>query len=183
MGVPKRHFFVYVAGSMLHKKKPLRPATEQGVRFHKDAMIPIHTVNSRSHVMLEVLRDHYGIAESRMKNEIQRMHDELIEILAVKKIDYTGLRSALVPSMDKEEAIFIFDSSAIESGLYGREVFNQLLPLLESRTTQSILVGDFLGDDQQLIYEILRESMVLACSFTFKHSTLLYGVYINKGNK
>jgi len=129
--------------------------------------------------MLEILRDHYGIAESRMKNEIQWMHGELIEILTNKKIDYTGLRSALVPSMDKEEAIFIFDSSAIDSGLYGREIFDQLLPLLEPRTTQSILVGDLLCDDQHLIYEILCESLVLARSFTFKHSTLLYGVYIN----
>lgn len=142
-------------------------------------MHPIHTVNSRSHVMLEILRDHYGIAGSRMKNEIQQMHGELIEILSAKRIDYAGFRSALVPSMDKEEAIFIFDSSAIGSGLYGQEIFDQLLPLLESRSTQSILVGDLLGDDQRLIYEILRESLVLARSFTFKHSTLLYGVYIN----
>jgi len=27
----KRHFFVYVAGSILHKKMPLRAATENGV--------------------------------------------------------------------------------------------------------------------------------------------------------
>jgi len=149
------------------------------VRFHTQAMHPIHTVNSRSHVMLEILRDHYGIVESRMKNEIQRMHVELIEILAAKKIDYARLRSALVPSMDKDEALFLFDSSVIDSGLYGREIFNRILPLLDPRTTQSILVGDLLGNDQHLIYEILRESMILASSFTFKHSTLIYGVYIN----
>jgi len=142
-------------------------------------MSPIHTVNSRSHIMLEVLRDHFGIAEFRMKNEIQRMHCELIDILVAKRIDYSGLRSALVPNMDKEEALFIFDSSEINSGLYGREVFDQLLPLLDSRTTQSILVGDLMGDDQRFIYEILRESLVLVRSFTFKHSTLLYGIYIN----
>lgn len=149
------------------------------VRFHTQAMHPIHTVNSRSNVMLEVLRDHYEIAESRMKNEIQQMHSELIEILAAKKIDYTGLRSALVPSMDKDEAIFLFDSSVIDSGTYGREIFSRILPRLDPRTTQSILVGDLLGDDQRLIYEILRESMVLVRSFTFKHSTLILGVYIN----
>lgn len=142
-------------------------------------MHPIHTVNSRSHVMLEILRDHYGLAESRMKNEILRLHGELIEILAAKKINYAELRSALVPSMDKDESIFLFDSSVVASGLYGREVFNRILPLLDPRTTQSILVGDLLGDDQRLIHEILVESMVLARSFTFKHSTLIYGVYIN----
>ncbi|MFT6906329.1 MAG: hypothetical protein ACJAS1_002995 [Oleiphilaceae bacterium] len=129
--------------------------------------------------MLEILRDHYGIVESRMKNEIQRMHVELIEILKSKKIDYAGLRSALVPSMDKEEAIFLFDSSAIDTGLYGWQIFNHLLPLLDSRSTQSILVGDLIGEDQRLIYEILSESLVPSRSFIFKHSTLIYGVYIN----
>ncbi len=29
-GCPKWHFFVYVTSSMLHKKMPLRAATEQG---------------------------------------------------------------------------------------------------------------------------------------------------------
>jgi len=146
-------------------------------------MHPIHTVNSRSYVMLEILRDHYGITEARMKNEIQRMHRELIEILAVKGIDYAGLRSALVPNTDKDEAIFLFDSTMIESGLYGREIFNRILPLLDPRTTQSILIGDLLGNDQHLIYEILRESIVLARSWTFKHSTDVFGVYINNLSK
>ncbi len=139
--------------------------------------VRIHTINSRSHSMLEVLRDLYGVTE--VKNEIQRMHGELIKILKEKNINYTDLRSALVPSTDKEEAVFIFDSSVTNSGLYGREIFNQILPLLEPRSTQSILVGDLLGDDQHFIYEILRESLALKRSFTFKHSTLLYGVYIN----
>ena len=129
--------------------------------------------------MLEVLRDHYGIAGARMKREIQNMHRQLIEILAAKRIDYNQLRAALVPGMDRHEALFIFDSRQTGSSLYGRDVFNQLLPLLDPRTTQSILVGDLLGDDQRLIAEILRESMILTRSFTFKHATLLYGVYIN----
>lgn len=129
--------------------------------------------------MLEVLRDHYGIVGARMKREIHKMHAQLVEILAAKQIDYNQLRAALVPGMDRQEALFIFDSRETSSGLYGRDVFNQLLPLLDPRTTQSILVGDLLGDDQRLIAEILGESMILSRSFTFRHATLLYGVYIN----
>lgn len=142
-------------------------------------MQPIFTLNSRSHVMLEVLRDHFGIAAPRMRREIQALHRELISILGTKGIDYNSLRAALVPSMDRQEAAFIFDSTAFDSGLYGRETFNHVLPLLDPRSTQSILVGDLLGDDQRLIFDILCESMVLSRSFTFKHSTLLYCVYIN----
>jgi hypothetical protein len=142
-------------------------------------MSVIHTLNSRDHIMLEMLRDHFGVGPDRMRREIQMLHAETVEVLASKKIEYALLRSALVPSMDKHEAVLLFDSTECKSGLYGREVFDHLLPLLDQRTTQSILVGDLLGDDQELILEILKESLTLSRSFTFKHATLLFGVYIN----
>ncbi len=142
-------------------------------------MQPIHTLNARGHVMLETLRDHLGIAAPQMRQEILLLHGDVVRILASKGIQYSDLRSALVPSADRHEACFIFDSTEIESGMYGAEVFKQVLPLLEPRTTQSVLVGDLLGNDQELVFKILRESMILARSFTFRHSTLLYGVYIN----
>lgn len=129
--------------------------------------------------MLEVLRDRFQIAAPRMRREIQSMHRDVVQILASKGIAYRELRSGLVPNTDKHEAAFIFDSTAIDSSHYGPEVFNQILPLLEPQATQSVLCGDLLGDDQELIVEILSESMTLSRSFTFKHATMLYGVYIN----
>ena len=149
------------------------------VSFHLSEMQTILTLNSRDHIMLEVFRDHLGIAAPQMRKEILRLQGDVVKILASKGIQYSDLRSALVPSADRHEAAFIFDSTEIESGMYGREVLKQVLPLLDPRTTQSVLVGDLLGDDQDLIVEILQESMILARSFTFRHSTLLYGVYIN----
>jgi DNA-binding ferritin-like protein (Dps family) len=142
-------------------------------------MPTIFTLNSRSHVMLEVMRDHYGVTAPHMRREIQGLHGKLINILNSKGIKYEDLRVALVPVMDRQEAAFIFDSTAFDSSFYGREIFNHVLPLLEPNATQSILVGDLLGDDQQFVLEILRESMTLSRSFSFKHSTLLYCVYIN----
>ena len=142
-------------------------------------MSVIHTLNSRDHVMLEVMRNHFGIGPDRMKREIQMLHAETVQVLASKKIDYAKLRSGLVPSMDRDEAVLLFDSTECKSGLYGREVFDRLLPLLDQRTTQSILVGDLLGEDQRLIFEILTESLILSRSLAFRHATLLYGVYIN----
>lgn len=129
--------------------------------------------------MLEVMRDHFGIAAPRMRREIQALHNETIEILNSKGIKYESLRAALVPNMDRQEAALIFDSTECKSGLYGREIFEHLLPLLEPRSTQSILVGDLLGKDPQFAVDIIRESMVLSRSLTFKHSSLLYCVYIN----
>lgn len=165
----------------VERTSPRKPGAASHVKrqVSQASMSVIHTLNSRDHIMLEMLRDHFGVGPDRMRREIQIMHAETVEVLASKKIDYARLRSALVPSMDKYEAVFLFDSTECKSELYGREVFDHLLPLLDQRTTQSILVGDLLGDDQDLIFDILKESLTLSRTFIFRHATLLFGVYIN----
>lgn len=140
---------------------------------------PIFTLNSRGYIMLEVLRDHYGLIGAKMKNEIQTLYGQLLDVLKAKRIDYNELRAGLVPIMDKHEALFIFDSQKTGSNNYGRDIFNQLLPLLDPRTTQSILVGDLISEDQPLIFDILKNYMTFVRPSTFLHSTLLFGVYIN----
>jgi len=142
-------------------------------------MQPIHTLDARGHLMLEAVRDHLGISAPEMRREIVRLHEEVIDILALKGVRYSELRSALVPSADRHEAAFLFDTTQIESRAYGREVFKQVMPLLDPRTTLSVLAGDLLGEDQGLIFNVLKESLVLARPFTFRHASLLYGVYIN----
>jgi hypothetical protein len=142
-------------------------------------MTPILTLNTRSHVMLEVIRDEFGLRPEQMRREIAALHADLLSILRSKNIDYTSLRSALTPSTDRHEAAFLFDSQAFDSGMYGRETFNCLLPLLDRCSTQSILHGDLLGRDQQLIGEILQESVTWARAFTFRYSTQIYCVYVN----
>lgn len=144
-------------------------------------MTTIFTLNARGNMFLEVIRDHFQIPAARMRREIVSMHAKVVEVLKTKGIDYKQLRSALVPQMDKHEAAFIFDSTEVASGDYGPKVIERLLPLLEPTSTQSLLVGDLIAEDrhQSLVLDLLRESMVLARGFTFRHSTLLYAVYIN----
>ncbi|VVO86058.1 hypothetical protein PS874_01927 [Pseudomonas fluorescens] len=142
-------------------------------------MSTIFTVNSRSHVMLEVMRDHFEISAQQMHLEIRSLHQELVRVLESKGVSYNKLRAALVPSMDRQEATLIFDSTVFETEFYGRETFNYVMPLLEPRSTQSILVGDLRGNNKSLVFDILRESMVLSRSFTLKHHSLLFGVYLN----
>ena len=42
-----------------------------------------------------------------------------------------------------------------------------MLPLYDKRTTQSVLGGDIIGEDQDLIFDILKESLVLARSAVY----------------
>lgn len=129
--------------------------------------------------MLEVMKDYFKLSDARMHLEIRAMQAEAIQALQRKCIDYAALRSGLIPSTSRNEVGLIFDSRLTGSSWYGREIMKQVLPLLERKTTQSVLVGDLLGKNQQLIFEIFEETMVLAKSFAFPHSTNLFCVYIN----
>lgn len=129
--------------------------------------------------MLETMRSYFKLSPKQMRQEIAALHKQTIEVLRKKGIDYGSLRSGLAPVLNRHEAAFIFDSSEIKSSWYGREVFARLLPLLEPASTQSVLCGDLLGRDQDFIFEVLRESLVLARSLNFRHGTLLFAVYLN----
>jgi hypothetical protein len=129
--------------------------------------------------MLEVMRDHFNFDTIAMHREIQSIHIEVQDALSAKGLNYESTKAALVPSTDKNEAGFIFNSQDIESSWYGGAVAKAILPLLDKRTTQSVLLGDLLGKDQEFILQVLQEHMVLARSFEFVHGTLLYCVYIN----
>lgn len=67
---------------------------------------------------------------------------------------------------------------AVTSSWYGPEVMRQVLPSLGPRSTQSLLHGDLVGNDEH-IFEILLESIVLSRSFVFRHAKLLFCVYLN----
>lgn len=140
---------------------------------------PIFTLNARGNVMLEVMRDYFRLTTAVMHREIQELHLATQEVLQSKGIAYAQLKSGLVPIVDRHEAAFIFDSQCIDSSWYGLEVAKVTIPLFDKRSTQSVLCGDLIGDDQRLIFDILQESLVLARSFTFVHGTALYCVYVN----
>jgi hypothetical protein len=142
-------------------------------------MQPIFTLDARDNIMLEVMRDYFKLTNPVVRCEIQDMHRETTRVLSVKGISYAELRAGLVPKADRHEAGFIFDSQCIASYWYGLEVARAFLPLLDKRTTQSVLCGDLLGENQDLIFRILQESLVLARSFNFVHGSLLYCIYIN----
>lgn len=129
--------------------------------------------------MLEVMRDYFKLNNQVMHREITGLHTNIQNLLSVKGLSYNKLKSALVPTVDRHEVGFIFDSTEIDSSWYGLEVAKVLLPLLDKRTTQSVLCGDLVGKDQGVIFNILDEFMVLARSFEFSHGTALYCVYLN----
>jgi len=122
----------------------------------------IHTLNVRDHIMLPFIRDQFNLSPKALHAGINDLHHKTVEALRRKGVDYSKFRSALTPSSDKNEAGFMFDSTAADSLAYGREAMQCVLPLLNRDSNHSVLHGDLLGNDQQLISKILKESIVVA---------------------
>ncbi len=143
---------------------------------------PIFTLNARGNILFEVTRDYFNLTDKHMHNEIQKMHTVVQQILATKKISYDKLKYALVPKTDRHEAGFIFDSQSLDSW-YGYEVAKIMLPLYNKDMTQSVLWGDLIGENQDMIFKLLDRSLVLSRPFKFTHGSSLYCVYINNLTK
>lgn len=142
---------------------------------------PIHTLNARGNIMLEVLRDYFGLNPHHMQREIQAMRHKLEETLEKKGISYDKLKSALVPDRKRREIALVFDTESIESSWYGCEVFERLIPLLEKKSNHSILVGDYLdrpGQADQL-FSAFEEAVQLRRRVEFNHPTQFFVVYLN----
>ena len=108
---------------------------------------------------------------------------EMLNVLLAKGINYHELKTALVPSVekDKHELAFLFDSQKINSCMYGYEAMRQVIPLLDARSNHSVLCGDLVGanHNQQFIAEMLHTQLVSVREFNFIHSRLIYCIYLN----
>jgi hypothetical protein len=143
----------------------------------------IFTLNARGNIYLEVFRDYCGVSSQKMHVFLRNFFREMLQVLAVKGIKYHELKTALVPSVekDKHEVAFLFDSQKIDSCMYGCEAMRQVLPLLDARSNHSVLCGDLIGvnNDQEFISEMLRTQLIAEREFSFVHSNFIYCIYLN----
>ena len=120
-----------------------------------------------------------------MLSEIQSMREQLVNALKVKGIDYINLRGALVPDHKKLEVALIFDSTACKSETYGHEVFARAIPLLNHESQNSILAGDYIGENehQKLLHKAFNDEVRPVRKVNFRHSDQFYIVYISNLTK
>ncbi|MGP4727781.1 hypothetical protein ACSV5S_24250 [Agrobacterium deltaense] len=141
----------------------------------------IHTLNARGHIMLEVTRDYFKVSPAAMFREIQRLRHEAETVLASKRIRYADLKTALVPDRQRREMALVFDRDAISNNWYGLAVFQKLIPLFDRNSNHSVLVGDYIGDNnaQEVLYDAMVESVMLTRDVDYSYSSQFFIVYIN----
>jgi hypothetical protein len=143
---------------------------------------PVHTINARGNIYLEVVPEHLNLNTSSMLREIQAMRREVEEVLAAKGINYESLLSALVPSQKRREIALIFDNTAIAESWYGLRIFDHYMPLFGTSSSHSVLEGDYgtLDDgDEPLLAKAFRSAVLHTRPLTYRHSSNFFVVYIN----
>src|SRR5260370_41035507 len=89
----------------------------------------IFTLEARSNVLLDVMRDHLNLNDQHVFNLIQGLFRRLRTLLASKDIEYSRLKPALVPNTGRRhERAFVFDWSKATSSFYGGEAVHPILP-------------------------------------------------------
>lgn len=143
----------------------------------------IWTLDARDSVMLEVIAKLDNLSDDEMQREILAAHKLTIDFLAAKGVDYSRLRTALVPQQQREEIALIFDTQQIQSDWYGYDVGSKLVGLLPRKLSCSLLHGDLIIENQHFGMALIDEFMVPVNDASIQHTTQLYCVYINNLTK
>lgn len=142
----------------------------------------IFTLDARGNILLPVIVNTFNLNNVQCTKVIFSEFAELKKKLQAKGIEYSKLKSALIPvHKDKKEVAFIFDSSLIQNNWYGNVAFQSILPALNKESTYSILCGDIIADTipLEISKEIFFENLAQFHPTAFKHSTQYYVIYIN----
>lgn len=142
---------------------------------------PIHTLEARGNVLLEVWRDTLNLDERQMFAVINGYRNQIESALGNKGINYDDLRGALTPSQTRREIALIFDTSEIKQGWYSLDIYEQIIPLFHKNSSHSVLHGDYLGNErnQDILWDILCRQLNAARDFERRYSNMIFIVYIN----
>lgn len=141
----------------------------------------IFTLDARDNVFLEVMQDWFNLDEESIFDNINSAFKECVSLLDKKKVQYAELKNGLVPKADKNEIAFVFDRLNIESSWYGGDIFEHIVPLLEKQNVNSVLFGDFVGNDnlKEKLQTTFFNHLKVARQFTYQNHRQFCIVYIN----
>ncbi len=152
----------------------------------------IYTFNNSGYIGNSVIKDYLHISDDAMYQMIWKEVNVLHRRLKMKNIAYQELKGALVPNQDKDkyETCFVIDTEQVPSSSYGFYIFEHLIPLLDKKSTYSILHGDYIPivDDgsknmQMMLKKVLEENLCRYNNSFYQHCGQYYLIYINRLSK
>lgn len=88
-------------------------------------------------------RNYFQMNPTQFGHFIRAHHETLVNELSAVGISYDALSPALVPTTgDRHEMALLFNIEHVSNGMYGHAVAEVLIPLLNRKSTLSVLAGD-----------------------------------------
>ncbi len=149
----------------------------------------IYTLNAKDYLLYPIMKQALGLSAGDIFNEISYGLGLLQKRLNAKGVDYQKLKGALIPNQErnKHEVCLVIDSSQIQSDLYGEFVFDKLFPLLDKKSTCSIMCGDYVDtiwehveNSQFWLRRALYETIHKCNPTVFQHSEQYFLIYFNR---
>jgi len=149
----------------------------------------IYTFNAKDNVMYPVIKSSFGLSDEAVYKTIQYELSVLHKRLSCKKVAYEKLKGALVPNQEADmyETCLVIDWTLIDDCNYGWTVFNVLLPLLDTKSTYSILCGDYIDnlglEDtlSQYHLKVALDEVLNRCNGSrYQHSSQYFLIYFNR---
>lgn len=139
----------------------------------------IITLNARSDMGLTIYRDYLEMSAEQFKGYIGAHHEVLVEELAAYGVPYGSLSPALVPSKgNRHELALLFNIDLLATGSYGQAIAEILIPLLNRKSTLSVLAGD-IGCSPERVKPLAEEAGFEPGATSVWGRQYLYCVYLN----
>ncbi len=144
----------------------------------------VYTIDARGHVALEVYKSYFNADSAQMNTVILKSFLDMKRILTKKGIEYDSLKNALIPRIERKEIAFIFDTTKISDIYYGLPIYKRILPLLNKKSSCSVLVGDCaFPDHAQHAFRYLFFKRIVSSpnikNIKYQNSGQFFTVYLN----
>jgi len=140
----------------------------------------IHTIEARSNMMFNVMKDHFKLSYESIGEDIRSQFHIMKEELDNKNISYPKLKNTLTPQKSKKDICLVFDTTFIDDTWYGHTIFKKYFPIITTYSGVCIFEGDFIASNehQKRIFHEISKHLIKLNHSIFKNSCQYYLVYI-----
>ena len=146
----------------------------------------IYSINTDHYSLYPICKSILEMTDEMVFNMINDDFNHLKEVLRKKGIDYSKLKSALIPNQEKKkyEVCLVFDTCFIDDSNYGMNIFSKLIPLFNKESTFSVLSGDYIdilniNNSEDILYRMLEKSITQTKDSIYRYHNQFFLVYIN----
>jgi hypothetical protein len=149
----------------------------------------VFSIEARNNVSLKLTKSLLNLTPLQFQKEIKDEFNDFLSKLNQSGLDYNTFKYTLVPpkGKDKDDHVFVFDTSKIKNSSYGYEVFKNIIPCFKRKSKHNVLSGDLLdlsnGQHIDKILTVMFDSLNVPKINEKRYVNRFYLVYINNISK